>query len=121
MVVGSDERSLEPTGIGLGIAQAHRDGLADFTGEVRRRAQRSFEPWARDLERVVPGDGVLVVEFARDEAGGERQRVERDAAVGSRQRVEGDADGAAPPLDVVDVEGQVGGNRVDEGVHAIDL
>ena len=81
-VVGGDEHTLDATRVGLRVAEAERDGLADLALEVRRGAQRALEAGAGDLERVVAGDRVVVVEFARDQTGRQRQRVESDAALG---------------------------------------
>ena len=115
------ERTLDAARVGLRVAQADGDGLADLALEVRGGAQLAFEAGARDLEGVVPGDRVLVVEFARDQPGRQRQRVEGDPALGARGRVERDAHGGAAAFDVVHVELEVGSDRCHESVNTIDL
>ena len=59
--------------------QAQRHRLADRSLEVGRRAQAALEPWAGDLQRVVPAHRVVVVELAADQPGGQRDGLEVDA------------------------------------------
>ena len=70
----------------------------------------------------------MLVELLGHQPAGEGENVERHAGVSARRRVQGDAQCAAPLLDVVDVEPEVGGDRNDQvadpcqyrelGVHA---
>ena len=79
------------------------------------RAQVALQPGAADLERVVAGDRIVVIEIAADEAGDERELIEGDAAGAPGGRVDGDLEDAAVELEVVQIELEVGHDGGDQG------
>ena len=83
--------------------------------EVLRRAQRPLHAGAGDLQRVAAGDGVVVVELAGHDPGGQGDGVEVDAA----GLVDADAQDAAGVLDVVDLEAEVGEQGCDESIGRV--
>ncbi len=110
----ADQHAADPAVVVADVGQADRHDLADLALEVGRRAQRPLDPGAGDLQRVVPGDRVVVVELPGHQPAGQGQGVEGDPALRSGRGVEGDTQRAAALLDVVDVEAQIGGDGRDE-------
>ena len=63
-VVGGDEHALEPALVVADVGEADVEGLAELALEVGGRAQGALDARARDLERVVAGQRIVVVEVA---------------------------------------------------------
>ena len=82
-------------------------------------AQLALEPGAGDLERVVTGHRIVVVELAGDEPGGQGDVLEVDAALAAGRGVDGDPQRAAAELEVVEVELEVGDDGRDERTDAL--
>jgi hypothetical protein len=101
------------------VAQAQRHRLADSALEVDRYPQAALEAGAGDLEGVVAGHRVVVVELAPDQARGQGDRLEVEAAVGAFLAVERDPQRAAAELEVVQVEVQVGDDRSDQALDPL--
>src|SRR5262249_32091407 len=91
------------------------DYRADRRPEVVGGPERSLEPGARDLEGVVTGDRVGMVELARHDARRQRDGLEVDAA-GAGDRDPHDTPGV---LEVVQRQTEVGQERQHQLTNAV--
>ena len=117
-VVGGDERAGDPALVVTDVGQTDGDHLADLAPEVVGGAQRPLDAGTGDLERVVAGHGVVVIELAGHQPAGQCQVVERHPGGRAGGCVQRDAQRAATLLDVVEVEAEVGGDGRDQFAHA---
>ena len=122
-LVGGDQHTLQPalTALAFGrddVAQSQRHRLADRPLEMTGCAQAALQAGAGDLERVVTGHRVLVVELATDETRCQGDRLEVETLLDTCWTVDGDPQCAAAELQVVQLEVQIGDDGHDE---AFDL
>src|SRR5581483_4033147 len=101
-------------------ARLHGDLGADGAREVRGRTQRTLEAGTRHLERVAAGDGIVLVERQRHQAGRLRDRVEVETFGRRRGPLDQHTELRAGVLDVVDLQGMPREQRLDDGAHALD-
>src|SRR3954447_23801439 len=118
-LVGGHQRALQAALAALAfrgddVAQSQRHRLADGASEVVRCPQAAFEPWAGDLERVVTGHRVVVVELAADQARRQGEGLEVETLLRTRRTVDGDAQRAATKLEVVQLQVQIGDDGYDQ-------
>ena len=119
LLVGGDQHTLQPAlgALAVGcddVAKSQRHRLADRLLEMNRRAQAALETGARDLQRVVPAHGVLVVELATDQSRREGDGFHVEALFDTGGPVDGHAQRATTELEVVQVELQVGDDGDDQ-------
>ena len=66
-------------------------------------------------------NGVVVVELAADQAGGQPDRLQVDATVAVDRRIDGDTQRSPAELEVVEVELEVGDDGRDQGTHTLEI
>src|SRR4029079_5411555 len=118
-LVGGHQYALQTTFAPLSfgaddVAQSQRHGLADGPSEVGRRAQAAFETGTADLEGVVPGHRVVVIELAPDQPRDQGDGFEIEALLHTCRAIDGDAQRAAAELEVVQLEVQIRDDGDDE-------